>query len=302
MTVLPFPIIDAHHHIWRQQDLPWLTGPMAPRIFGPYEPIRRDYPMAEFRAEAEAAGVTGSIYVQTNWTPDQCVEEVAWVESVARETDWPHAIVGFCDLHRVDAPAVLDTMLAASPRLRGIRQQMHWHDNPQYRFAQRPDTMNEPLWRKNLAAVAERGLVFELQVFMAQADHAASLVAAFPELTFMLTHAGMPEDLTSEGMAHWRTGLAQLAAYPNVATKLSGFGTFIHRNDPAHVTAIIQETVALFGPERCLFGSNFPIEKLWTDYATLLATHLTATEALPTSARAAIFGGTAARVYRAIMA
>lgn len=298
MTRVTFPIVDAHHHIWRQQDLPWLSGPMLPRIFGPYEPIRRDYPISEFRAEAQAAGVVASIYVQTNWAPDTCVDEVAWVESIASETGWPHAIVGFCDLHRADAPSVLDKMLAASPRLRGIRQQLHWHENPQYRFAARPDTMNDPLWRNNLAAVAERGLVFDLQVFMGQAEHAENLVAAFPGLTFILTHAGMPEELTPDGMAHWRAGLARLAAHPNVAVKLSGFGTFIHCNDAAHVKTIVHETVQTFGPDRCLFGSNFPIEKLWTDYGSLLADHLAATEAYPTMARAAIFGGTATRLYR----
>ena len=63
------PVVDGHHHIWRQADLPWLMGPMQPRIFGPYEPIRRDYPIEEFRADLDGLGVVKSVYVQTNWRP-----------------------------------------------------------------------------------------------------------------------------------------------------------------------------------------------------------------------------------------
>ena len=88
-------VIDSHFHIWRQQDLPWLVGPMVPRIFGPYEPIKRDYPIEEFLADQRGSGVEKAIYVQTNWAKDRFEEEVAWVQKTADETGWPHAIVGF---------------------------------------------------------------------------------------------------------------------------------------------------------------------------------------------------------------
>ena len=91
-------IVDAHHHIWRQADLPWLQGPMVPRIFGPYEPIRRDYPIAEFLADIAGAGVEKSVYVQTNWAKTGAVSEVEWVQSVADRHGWPHAVVGYADL------------------------------------------------------------------------------------------------------------------------------------------------------------------------------------------------------------
>jgi predicted TIM-barrel fold metal-dependent hydrolase len=70
-------IVDAHHHIWRQADLPWLVGPMLPRIFGPYEAIRRDYPMTEYLADIAGSGVTRSVYVQANWAKAQFAEEAA---------------------------------------------------------------------------------------------------------------------------------------------------------------------------------------------------------------------------------
>ena len=89
-----------------------------------------------------------------------------------------------------------------------------------------------------------------------------------------------------------------LAAQPNIVSKLSALGTFIHKNDPAHIAAIVCETVAVFGAERCLFGSNFPVEKLWTGYADLIAAYRAAIEPLGEAAARAAFHDTAAKVYR----
>jgi predicted TIM-barrel fold metal-dependent hydrolase len=92
--------------------------------------------------------------------------------------------------------------------------------------------------------------------------------------------------------------MMRLAACPNVVSKLSGLGTFIHRNDPAHVFGVLTETVAIFGADRCLFGSNFPIEKLWTSYRELVDAYLAATVHLRADQRDAVLRTTALRVYR----
>jgi predicted TIM-barrel fold metal-dependent hydrolase len=105
----------------------------------------------------------------------------------------------------------------------------------------------------------------------------------------------MLEDLSDAGLAQWRQGMAHLARRPNVVSKLSGLGTFLRRNDPAHIAFVARETLALFGADRCLFGSNFPIEKLWTAYPTLFAAFR---DAVPKEARAAVFEATARRTYR----
>jgi predicted TIM-barrel fold metal-dependent hydrolase len=127
---------------------------------------------------------------------------------------------------------------------------------------------------------------------------AADLARACRSTTLVLQHAGMLEDLSEAGRASWRTGMERLAREPNVVSKLSGFGTFIHRNDAAHIGWLISETVRMFGAERCLFGSNFPIEKLWTDYSALVAAHRAGAGGLPAAEQAAIFHDTACRVYR----
>ncbi len=294
--------IDSHFHIWRQADLAWLSGPMQPRIFGPYEPIRRDYPMSEYRAEATAAGVEKAVYVQANWPVDKAEAEVAWVESVALETGWPHAIVGYADMTVVDVRPALDR-LARYPRVRGVRQQFHWHQNERYRFAADPDLCLRPTVQANIARLADYGWTFDLQVFADQMTGAAELARACPRVTFILQHAGMLTDTTPAAWDHWGRNIAILANEPNVVAKLSGFGTFIHRNDADHIARLIQATVTAFGPQRCLWGSNFPIEKLWTDYASLIAAHRSGVTALDAGATAdatarSIFYDTASRVYR----
>jgi predicted TIM-barrel fold metal-dependent hydrolase len=210
---------------------------------------------------------------------------------------WPHAIVGYADLLADSAPQTLKA-LAKIPRVRGIRMQLHWHENPLYRFATAPDVMNGALFRKNFAHVAGNNLSFDLQVFTSQMKDAANLAAAFPGVTFVLQHAGMLEDKSMEGRAHWREGMKRLADQPNIVSKLSGLGTFIQRNDAAHVADVIHETVAIFGSERCLFGSNFPIEKLWTNYADLVTAHRTAVAKYQPNEQVALLHDTASRVYR----
>jgi predicted TIM-barrel fold metal-dependent hydrolase len=294
---MPIPVIDAHHHIWRQADLPWLSGPMAPRIFGPYEPIRRDYPIEEYLQDIAGTGVEKSVYVQTNWATGRAEDEVAWVQRTADERGSPHAIVGYADLMAEDVRPALDR-LARYPLLRGIRMQLHWHANEQYRFAKRSDLADDEGFRRNFAALSDCGFSFDLQVFSGQMQGAARLAADFPKTTFILQHAGMLEDLSEAGRAAWREGMRLLAAEPNVVSKLSGLGTFIHKNDPQHIAWIVRETVALFGSDRCLFGSNFPIEKLWTDYAALLDAYRAALAPYAEADQRAMLHGNAGRVYR----
>jgi predicted TIM-barrel fold metal-dependent hydrolase len=291
------PIIDAHHHIWRQADLPWLQGPMVARIFGPYEPIRRDYPIEEYLADIKSSNVVGSVYVQTNWAKEKALEEAAWVQSVADKEGWPHAIVGYADLLDDSAPQTLKA-LAKVPRVRGIRMQLHWHENPLYRFAAAADLMNEAQFRRNFAHVAENEFSFDLQVFTGQMKDAANFAAAFPSVTFVLQHSGMLEDKSKGGRAAWQEGMKRLAYQPNIVSKLSGLGTFIQRNDPSHIADVVHETVAVFGSDRCLFGSNFPIEKLWTSYAELVAAHRAAVSTYSSKEQLAMLHDNTVSVYK----
>ncbi|WP_376984401.1 amidohydrolase family protein [Bosea sp. R86505] len=287
-------IVDSHFHIWHQADLPWLVGPMQPRIFGPYEPIRRDYPVAEYLADCRSCGVIEAVYVQANWAPARHLDEVAFVSRASDESGFPIAIVAYADMLAEDVRPQLDA-LAQNPRVRGVRMQLHWHENPLYRFAGGADLCREPRLQANVDRLADYGFSFDLQVFAPQMAGAAELAFSCPNVTFVLQHAGMLENLSPDGIEQWRDGMRALAGQPNIVSKLSGLGTFLRRNDPAHVAFVATETLTLFGAERCLFGSNFPIEKLWTTYADLIGAHRAA---VPPDASDHIFSHTARRVYR----
>lgn len=289
--------IDSHFHIWRQQDLPWLLGPMVPRIFGPYEPIRRDYPIGEFLADQAGSGVERAVYVQTNWARDRFEDEVAWVEETARETGWPHAIVGYADMSVDDVRPQLDR-LKRYPLLRGVRMQLHWHETPDYRFAPDARQVVDPAVRRNVARLKDYGFSFDLQLFPGQMRDGADLVGENPETSFILTHAGMLVDASPRTLEAWRAGLGEVAALPNLSAKLSGLGTFAHRNDPDFIALVIDTALDRLGADRLMFGSNFPIETLWTDHASLIAAHRQALARHGAAVEADVLWNTAARIYR----
>lgn len=290
-------LVDAHHHIWRARDLPWLQGPMVPRIFGPYEPLRRDYPVEEYVADATAAGIERAVYVQANWALDRSLDEVRWLQSVHEATGWPHAVIGCADLFSDDAPSVLDEQAAASPLVRGTRLQLHWHEDARFRFAAAPDRMHDPVFRRNIGALADRGWLFELQVFSGQMQDAERLVADFPDTTFVLVHSGMLESTADRHVDPWRDGLERLAAHPNLHTKLTGQGTFVHRVDADLIGLVTDTCLELFGSERCMWGTNFPIESLWTDMGTLVDAWQAALAGRTEAEREDVLAGTATRVY-----
>ena len=170
-------MIDAHHHIWLQKDLPWLLGPEQSRIFGRYGAIKRDYLIDEYKADLKGTGIKKSVYVQANWPPNWFEDEVAWVQSVADEHGLPNGIVGYADFTVDDVRPQLDR-LAKYPLMRGLRQQFHWHRNRLYCFAGRPDMPADPKIQENIAHLADFGWSFDLQVFTGQMEHAVKLAEA----------------------------------------------------------------------------------------------------------------------------
>ena len=291
--------IDSHFHIWRQKDQPWLVGPMVPRIFGPYEPIRRDYPIEEFLADQLGAGVEKAIYVQTNWAKEDFEKEVAFLSETAARTGWPHAIVGYCDMSADDVRPQLDR-LAKYPLLRGVRMQLHWHETPAFRFAADARQVIDPRVRANVRRLKDYGLSFDLQLFPAQMEDGLQLVGENPDTDFILTHCGMLTADDLKTLDEWKTGLRALASAPNLYAKLSGLGTFVHHNDPALIALIYDTAIEILGSDHLMFGSNFPIEKLWTSHAELIAAHRAAAAKHGAAVEQDIFWNTAERVYRPV--
>jgi len=290
-------LIDAHHHIWELKRIPWLNGPMQPRIFGEYSALRRDYLGDVFRRDLAPHGIAQSVYIQINVAPGDEVAETAWVQAQCEAHGVAQGIVAYADLSSPNVGAVLDAHLQYAGT-RGIRQQLHWHENPQYRFAPRPDVMNDEAFRNGMRELDKRGLTFDLQVFPSQMADAARLVRDFPNVKFVLLHAGMLEDRSAAGWVQWRQGMKQLAACPNLGVKLSGLGTFVRACSVELWKPVIEETVSLFGAARTMYGSNYPIESIWTSYANIFETTQECVAGLSSAERLRIFRDTARAFYR----
>lgn len=290
-------IIDAHHHIWNKTDVPWIHDEPKPRIFGPYESIRRDYPIDEFITDLRGYSVEKSVYVQCNWDPKRAVEETKWVQHVSNTYGFPHGIVAFIDLRSQDIEDQLDAHLEWK-NVKGVRQQLHWHENPHWSYVSEPEMFNDPIWRRGMDAVARRGLSFDLQIFPSQMKAAAAFARHYPGTPLILNHAGMPEDRSPEGWALWKAGMAELAKTPNVLVKFSGLNTFEHACSVDTMRPIITESLELFGPKRCMYGSNFPIEKIWTSYGNYLRCVIDAVGPVSDADFDDIFYNTARNAYR----
>ena len=146
--------------------------------------------------------------------------------------------------------------------------------------------------------LADYGWTFDLQVFAGQMQGAAELAASCPKVTFILQHAGMLEDSTAPLVTQWRAGMGRLAACPNVVAKLSGLGTFIHKNDPAHIASVVRQTIEMFLVRFEFSGREIVIEKLWTRYSALIAAYQDALTPLGEAVQRAALHDNAARVYR----
>ena len=242
-------------------------------------------------------GVVKSVYVQVNVAPKDALWEARWALDEGSKAGLCNAVIAWADFSDQGIYYSLEAYKEMAS-VRGIRQQLHWHENPLYRFAPRPDLMADADWRRGFAHLGNFDMHFELQVFPGQYSHALDLVDAFPNQRFVLLHGGMPDDTSAEGLRNWQAGIAEFAKRDNVYTKVSGFGTFTRSCAVELKRPLIERTVDTFGPDRCMFGSNFPIEKLWTDYGHLLSTVTACLDGYTPEERQAVMHDTAASVYR----
>jgi predicted TIM-barrel fold metal-dependent hydrolase len=291
-------VIDAHVHHW---DLgrfryPWLED-------AAFAALRADYGPADYRADTAGVRVEGWVHVQAEVDHGtDPVAETVWVCALADEArergePGPVACVAYADLRAPDLPDVL-ARHAGHALTRGVRQEA-WFDPASTRAdIPREDMMSDAAWMEGYRALAGLGLSFDLLVWPSQLPQAAALAADEPGVPVVLEHLGLPDPATDPGLATWRTGVAAIAEVSHVSVKLSAFGLLGTPRDPHRVRTVVAELLDRFGPERCMFGSNFPVERLSGDFGSLYAAVLDALRDLSEDERAAVLGGTARRVYR----
>lgn len=269
--------IDAHQHFWvpARGDYDWLdesAGPLL-RVFGPDD-------LAPLLARA---GVERTILVQA--APTEA--EMEYLLGIARTCPFVAGVIGWTDLSGVDA-AERVAALSRDPLLLGLRPMLQ--DLPD------PDWILRPSLVPALDAMAEVGLVFDALVRPRQLRVVVTLAARHPRLAIVLDHAGKPS--IGSDLAGWRADVAALAARPNVSCKLSGLLTEAPpAADAAALAPVVEHLLDVFGPERLIWGSDWPVLTLAADYGRWAAITGALLAALPDASRDAVLGGNAARVY-----
>jgi L-fuconolactonase len=272
--------VDAHFHCWRldRGDYGWLTPALAP--------IHRDVGIDDWQRVAQPHGVRGGILVQA--APTEA--ETRFLLDQARAHAAVLGVIGWLDLLAADAPQRIAQLVATEPKLRGLRPMLHDIADA--------DWVLQPRLTPALDAMAAHGLVFDALVKPPHLPRVQALAQRHPTLDIVVDHGAKP-DIAARQWQPWADDLAALAVLPNVVCKLSGLLTEAGPA-PTHgaARAWCEHLLQVFGPQRLLWGSDWPVLELaasyddwWQDTQAVLA-------GLPGAERRAVLGDNACRVYR----
>lgn len=291
-------IVDAHHHLWDLEvcHYPWLMARGVKRFFGDPAPIQTNYLVDDLRADAAGYDLAASVHVQVGVAPGDEVRETAWLQETGDAAGLPSAIVAYCELDDPDVMSVLEAQLTFG-RVRGVRQ-IVGRSRDEDAATGSGKLIDDSLWRENISALGALGLSFDLQLIPSQMAAVAEVVEKSPRTRFALCHCGSPWDQTAKGFQAWREGLQMLADLPNVYCKISGLGMFDHTWDENSIRPVVESCIEVFGPERCMFGSNFPVDKLHATYDRVWRAFETITAGLQDTDQSRLFGDTAREFYR----
>lgn len=293
------PVVDAHHHFWDPHSNyhPWLA-PEAniPFRYGDYSAIKRRYLPPEYFADAGRHQVVQTVYVETEWDPADPVGETRFVEQLAARYGVPNAIVAQAWLDHSDAEAVLAEQ-AAFPSVRSVRHKPGGPDAPE-RVGEQRSLMSDDRWRRGYAALLPLGLHFDLQTPWWNLDEAGRLARDFPHTTLILNHAGLPSDRSEQGLAGWHAAMARFAEQPNAVVKISGLGQPGKAWRAEDNAWIVREIIAMFGAERAMFASNFPVDSLCGTFDDIYSGFKRIVRDLPSADQERLFYSNARRIYR----
>lgn len=288
VDVMPDRYVDAHVHFWDQseQGIDWPM--LEPDFRFPLHQFNASghYHAGDHRAEAAGVPVSKVVHVQAAVVDDPAVE-TAWLQRMAERdpAGWPNGIVGSGDLWRDDAPAMLERH-AQYENFRGVR-------DPTL-----ADHLDDNLVDAALAVMARLNAACDVGVRLPRYRDFAKLADRHPDVTFVLNHGGTPGERTPEFLAQWRAELALVAARPNIVCKVSGFAL----GDPdwtlESLRPMVHACIELFGVDRCLFASDWPVDKLHSTYGELFASFAIIMADASATERDALFARTAERVYR----
>jgi predicted TIM-barrel fold metal-dependent hydrolase len=303
MTMLGdhIPIVDPHLHYWDlgRNYYPWLSDPKPiPFRYGDYTALKRSYMPPDYQREAGPLKIVKTVHVEAMWDAADPAGETRWLEQVVDEfRTTPNACIGAASLARDDIERVLAGH-ARSKLTRGVRNFPIAAAKPGDAKRGEPGSMDDPKWRRGYALLEKHRFSFDLQTPWWHLDAAAELARDFPATQIIVNHTGLPADRSDEGLAAWRAALEQVAQQSNVAIKISGLG---RPGLPWTLTAngpVIRDAINIFGPERCMFASNYPVDNLTGSFQMVYGGFRAAVSNRPVEERRMLFHDNAVRIYR----
>lgn len=293
---IDYPIVDAHQHFWDPvaNYHPWLRDlPPIPFRYGDYSAIKRRYLPDDYRRDAAPWRIDGTVYIEAEWDPRDPAGEMDYVARLRQDFGLPTVAIGQAWLDRADCAAVLESH-ARHPFVRGVRQKPRANPAP----GGAPGGMTDVAFHAGFARLRPLGMHFELQTPWWHLHEAADLARTLPDTLIVLNHTGLPADRSEAGMSGWKAAMRVAADCPNIAVKISGIG---RAGLPWTVEAnrnIVLTTIDLFGCERAMFASNFPVDSLAGSFQDIFGGFKRITADFSAAERRALFRDNAVRLYR----
>jgi predicted TIM-barrel fold metal-dependent hydrolase len=264
-------LIDAHHHLWdlsmgKHANL--LGGPRHDFFMGDNTAIRRNYLPDDYRRDAVGHNVLATVHCEAEWDRADQLGEMRWVASM-HEQGVPTAIVAHAWFDTPNAEEIVAGQ-AANPLVRGIRSKPATAASPAEMMPGAPGTMQDDNWLRGFALLEKYKLSWDLRVPFWHLEEAAAVARAFPGTAIILNHTGFPWDRSEEGLAAWRRGMEVLAREPNVHVKVSEFGLKDRAWDYDENRRVVLDAISIFGIERSVFATNFPVASLRIGYGALV--------------------------------
>ncbi len=263
-----YPVIDTHVHFWNMHNpdsgmsWPWLAPDAIHPILGNIDPIKvLTYDVESLWAEARFADVSAFVHVEAGNVSDDPVNETVWLTRMREHAPVPFTIIGHVELGSDDAFRQLDGH-CESPYFVGIR------DLQSESILESGELVST--FEKALQLMSERSLVFDLDCEWPNMAAARDLALRHPGLTVVLDHVGFPRSRDDEYFLHWAEGLRTLALAPNVTCKVSGLAMTDPRFTKESLRRWIDTPLDVFGPERCVLGSNWPVDRLFSSYDVIM--------------------------------
>ena len=264
-------IVDAHHHLWdlnnKHTKYSWLMVKEGEAFFGDYAAIRKSYLLEDYLEDSKNQNIIKSVHVQAEHDDDKPVNETAWLQNLAdtHSSNLPSAIVAYADFSKNNISEVLDAHQEYK-NTRGIRQILSYNkEEPKYSHASE-DFMKNSAWVENFKIIRNRNLSFDIQIYKHQMQDAVDLATKYDDVLFILNHTGEPCYQTEEYIYSWNENMKKLASCENIVTKISGLGMFDPQWTIDSTRIFVEKTIQIFGIERCMFASNFPVDKIFNTF------------------------------------